>query len=389
MEENRISRELQKDLVIPEIVLQKTDSVLKQIQQENGGSRLGRKKRRLMWPLIAAAILALGSITAYAAYMRWSRAMEQEFHATPQEQIYLEEQQIAAPVENNNSVTAGGVTITAQQSIVDSQYAYISFKIEGYELEDGKEPCFESISVTVNGSRDVSWTGDFYTGVHYDGEKGIFVYDENGASAEDADGTVTERFAGADGSMEYILKIYPNETDAASRNGAAVQIVFSNLGIIENKAEYRTRLEAEWALDIPLHGSDQVRSAALSAPLGDSGAVVTAAEISPISIRVEYDFPAKETAIEGIDENGNPITSFVNEEPPALTGVRLKDGTLLTGIDNGGIMTWDETGKTCIVSRATNCILETEQVDALLFIKEYPDTNRKLTVEDLYIVPIE
>lgn len=79
-----------------------------------------------------------------------------------------------------------------------------------------------------------------------------------------------ERFAGADCSMEFMLRIYPYELDAASWNDAAMQIVFANLGIIENKAERKPRLEAEWAFDIPLQGSEQMRKAALSAPLGDS-----------------------------------------------------------------------------------------------------------------------
>ena len=263
------------------------------------------------------------------------------------------------------------------------------FKIEGYALEDGKEPIFEGIGVMVNGSYDVSYGGSFYNGVHYDDEKGIFVYDADGSSAEDADGTVMERFADEDGSLEYILRIFPSGVKGEPLSGSTAHIVFCNLGTIYNKVECKTDLEAEWAFDISLQGSDQVRNVTLSEPLGDSGATVISAEISPISITINYDFPIKEVAIEGVDENGNPIMASVNEQPPELTGVRLKDGTLLPGTLNAGMTTWDESMKICIASHAANRILDTKQIDALLFIKEYPDTNRRPTAEELYIVPIE
>ena len=53
-------------------------------------------------------------------------------------------------------------------------------------------------------------------------------------------------------------------------------------------------------------------------------------------------------------------------------------------------MGWDkETENVYESCQMTNHILDTEQVDALLFIKSLPDTDRELTEEDLYIVPIE
>ena len=39
------------------------------------------------------------------------------------------------------------------------------FKFEGYELEEGKEPSIENVSVTVDGSNEFSWGGSFYGGL--------------------------------------------------------------------------------------------------------------------------------------------------------------------------------------------------------------------------------
>ena len=51
------------------------------------------------------------------------------------------------------SVTDAGITVSAQQSITDNYYTYLSFKVEGYHLEDGKQPDFENVFVTVDGTR--------------------------------------------------------------------------------------------------------------------------------------------------------------------------------------------------------------------------------------------
>lgn len=62
------------------------------------------------------------------------------------------------------SVTQGDITVTVQQSIVDNYFAYLSFKVEGYKVEDGVQPGFSDVSFCVNeddwGSGD--WSEGFY-----------------------------------------------------------------------------------------------------------------------------------------------------------------------------------------------------------------------------------
>lgn len=388
MRENDVIENLQKDIVIPEIVQIKADRAFEQIKAESKQNRkeyTGQVIWKKMRVAVAAAVLTIGTVSVCAAtYLHWSSGLEEEFHATKQQKQYLEEQQISAPV--SESVTEENVTITAQQSIVDSQFAYLSFKVEGFDLEEGKEPAFEGIGITVDGE-EVSWSGSFYNGLTQD-ENGEWAYAEGWAPEENENGATRENFVAKDGRLEFKLRMLSDGTDGFFI-GSKVHLEFKNLGTV-SKAEYFPDLEATWVFDMVLQGSDEVRSLTLSEKLGDSGATVTAAEISPISCQVTYDLPARKIEIEGIDKNGEAVKTYSYAEPPFLTGVRLKDGTMLTGLFHGGPEGYEDEEKGIYkVTASTNRILDTEQVDALLFIKNTPEGENDLTEDDLYIVPVK
>lgn len=389
MRETNVIENLQKDIVIPEDVQAKADRAFEQIKAESDQKRKGRTGKmtwRTMKIAVAAAALTIGTVSVCAAtYLHWSSGLEEEFHATAQQKQYLEERQIAAPV--NESVTEGNITITAQQSIVDSKFAYLSFKVEGYDLEEGKEPAFESIGITVDGKEDFSWSGRFFNGWMKD-ENGGLAYANGWAPDRNENGVMQENFVAEDGSLEFELRLQTDGTDGFF-TGAKVHLEFKNLGTV-SKAEYFPDLEETWVLDVVLQGSDEVRSLTLSEKLGNSGATVTGAEISPISLQVTYDFPAQQVEMEGVDENGEPVKTYSHVEPPLLTGVRLKDGTMLTGLFDGGQEGYEDVEKGVYkVMFATNRILDTEQVDALLFIKNAQEGDQKLTEDNLYIVPVK
>ena len=70
-----------------------------------------------------------------------------------------------------------------------------------------------------------------------------------------------------------------------------------------------------------------------------------------------------------------------------ISGVRLKDGTYLTGLFGGGKSGWEDLEKGIYRSViSTNRIIDTSQVDALLFIKSYPEQDVDLSEENLYIL---
>lgn len=434
MREKDIMEKMRSEVVIPDVVQERADLAFEKIRQKEGkkvvkmgseqrnsekmGSgqrnsekrnsvkrKTGRGKRKAFWPAVAVAAFALGTMTVCAAYLHWSKGLEAELNATDEQKRLLEEEQYTAPLNSegssnrgdggqsgengssgdgsnsisSGSVTAEGVTITPLQSIVDSRFAWLSFKVEGYEIEEGKEPCFQHTTVIVDDNIDasISYYGNFYNGIHVD-ENGKPAY-EDGSPADE------EIFVNADGSMEYIIMI--DATQYGGLVGKNIHVDFTDLGTVY-KASYTPDLEAVWSFDFTMKGSDKVRTLDLSEPLGDSGATVIYAEISPISIYVNYDFPLQEEAIEGVNENGEPITSTTFVEAPPITGVRLKDGTLLPYLTDGGVEGYlDESHEVYTCSYAFAGIVDTDQIDALLFRKGWPEEGG-LTEADLYIVPI-
>ena len=125
--------------------------------------------------------------------------------------------------------------------------------------------------------------------------------------------------------------------------------------------------------------------------LGDSKAIVKQVEISPISMRVVYDFPRQEIEEKGYNESGEEIISKTYAEAPWLTGVRMKDGTtymyLYRGPGSSGYLSEDSDAYA--LTYGIDRILDPDQVESLLFVKSYPEGDKLLTEDDLYVVPIE
>ncbi|MDE6055688.1 MAG: DUF4179 domain-containing protein [Lachnospiraceae bacterium] len=389
MKKEKAIETLQMDIVIPDIVQQRADLVFGQIKQEKAGKTMiysGKAARKGMWIAVAAVVLVLGTV-ACAAYMHWSSGMEEKFNVTQEQKEYLEESQITMPM--SDSVTKEGITVTVQQSIVDAHFAHLSFRVDGYHVEEGVQPDFEYVVTTVDGAYPSATEGSFFDNLHVD-SNGNFTYTDGTPVKETADGSIIVKYENDDGSMEYIMTLMTNQKDN-SFIGKPIHIEFQNLGTV-SKAVYTPDINATWTFDFTLEASEQVRTIELSQPLGDSGAIVTKAEISPISFYVEYNFPLQKVGIDGVDEAGNAIQSTTFAEAPRLTGVRLKDGTQLTGITQGGSEGYnpDDTN-TYILYCAIDHIIDPAEVDALLFVKTGPETQQEyynMPEDKLYIVPL-
>ena len=410
MREKEIVDRMQQNIAIPDIVQTKADDAFRKIQKQNNKvvrMHTHKRKWKTVCIAVAAAVLALGTTVCAAAYIHWSRGLKAEFQMTPEEKQLLEEENYMSPILNNAEesregsntadgvtaagVTAGGVTVTPLEMIVDNRFAWLSFRVEGYELEEGKEPCFDVANVVFDDNPEaiISYYSSFYDGLHFDGSG---FYYEDGTSAKDANGNTVEKYTDETGCMEYIIQIDGTQYEKGLV-GASAHVTFQNLGTVY-KAEFFPDLEAKWEFDFELKGADEVRKVTLSEALGESGATVTYAEISPISLYVQYDFPMQEEAIEGVNENGEAITTTTFVEAHDLIGVRLKNGTYLTYITDGGVIGYlDGNENVYVVSHATSRVLDTKQVDALLFLKASPETAYNGEAEwiekNLYIVPIE
>ena len=398
MEEKEIIEKMQQSIVIPDIVQEKVNSAFQRIDETNNKvTRIhsGNRKWKMMWIAIVAVTVALGTTICAAAYIHLNSGLEAEFFMTQEKRQFLEEHEYMSHITNGDEmpsgVTAGGVTITPLQMISDSRFAWLSFKVEGYYLEKGVQPNFYSMSTVVDGNNQalVNSYAEFYKGRDYDGS--LFFY-EGGAPEKETNGSHIENYVDEEGNMEYIIQIDGSRYEKGLI-GSSVHVTLQDLGTWDY-GEFSENLKAVWEFDIELKGSDEVRKVTLSEPLGDSGATVVYAEISPISFYVQYDFPLRKEPSDAIDGNGAVIASETFAKAPEFIGVRLKDGTYMMYIADCGVVGYrNESENVYVAARASSRVIDTSQVDALLFVKDIPirqhDGEYELIKENLYIVPIE
>ena len=226
----------------------------------------------------------------------------------------MEETKLAVPV--NKSDTQNGVTVTVSQTIVDSYYAHIIFKVEGYDAGEGKQPFFETDTVVVDGydpwkdpydeKRHFGSGGDWYNGVTM-GEDGRAVRISDGKPLDEIE-DYQDNYKLEDGSYEYRLTL----THTADKDyfvGKPIHIELHNLGTAE-KEDLTNVIDATWSFDWVLEGSPEKKEYDLNASIGDTGVTVKHVEISPISLNVTYDFPKK---IYNKMDNSSGICSFLTE----------------------------------------------------------------------------
>lgn len=405
MNERDMMSVLQSDIVIPEIVQKKADMAFRKIRESNAinnenatgrpknvtvkkGSRRHMKKRGIAI-FIAAAVLALGSITVLAAYQNWNKSLSEEFRISEEQKEELQEE--GAVAFAMQSQTQNGVTVTACQSITDNYFAHLSFRVEGYDLpKDAQgnyaEPCFEHINIKVDGGTDYNMSASFYNGL-VTGPDGRAVYADGSPIDYDAPGSL-ERFVQDDGSLEYLITLSSAKGEKGYFLNKEVSVEFENLGTV-SKAEYLREHEVagKWSFQWNLQGTDNRKEYTPDEPLGDTGATVIKAEISPISMHVEYHFPYQTYTEPGFDQDGNPIESEQFVEAPPLAGVKLKDGTLYQYLCAGGSEGYNsDDHNTYIATYANDRIINPEEVAYLVFRKKI---DGMYSERDFYLVPVD
>lgn len=379
---------LKRDVEIPDIVMKKAEGAFAKIQGEakiqekTKITSLSQKKKRKKLPakrlfLVAAAVmLGAGGVTAgAAAYMRWSKTASEGMLASEETQKKMEETKLAVPV--NKSDTQNGVTVTVSQTIVDSYYAHIIFKVEGYDAGEGKQPFFETDTVVVDGydpwkdpydeKRHFGSGGDWYNGVTM-GEDGRAVRISDGKPLDEIE-DYQDNYKLEDGSYEYRLTL-THTADKDYFMGKPIHLELHNLGTAE-KEDLTNVIDATWSFDWVLEGSPEKKEYDLNASIGDTGVTVKHAEISPISLNVTYDFPKK---IYNKMDNSSGMLFFPD-------GVRLKDGTELKTIYLGPGTNGYISENEYFIAFPVDRILDTDEIDALLVRKGIDGGDR-------YVIPL-
>ncbi|MCC8068035.1 MAG: DUF4179 domain-containing protein [Clostridiales bacterium] len=378
-----------------------------QAQKNNGRFGAGKRyarKRALTVGIAAACAVMICSVGVLAAYRQWSRSVEKGMQADEEQLADLEAQQMLSVSET--SVTDQGVTITSEETIVDSHYAYLVFKVEGYTPEEGTQPEFTSVDVSASDGKDLYLEGsgstscNFYNGLIV-GENGKAVNADGSEIKEDENGNWLLQYVQDDGSLEYCITLYSTVENAFI--GRNLHIAFQELGsYMENtEEEIRTDVDGTWDFDLTLSGSPNTTTYDLDAVLGDSGATVIQAILSPLSATIYYEFPYSEYTVEAEDEDGMTRITTLFEEAPAFIGFRMKDGTDIRYLTGGGSNGYDndmnDTGngeKTFYrVIQGYGRVIDVDEIESLLFLKSYPeeseDSETVLSDENLYIVTLE
>ena len=217
-------------------------------------------------------------------------------------------------------VVDNGVTIAPDTVIVDERFAYMSFTISGYQVSEDKEPGFESVNVD---SKDVplNMAESIYDGIVPD-ENGTPVYEDGSAIRFGENGDVIGHYLDENGNLEYIIKAFvADETDTLL--GKTVNVEFENLGTLY-KTDFTNEKDGVWKFEMKLPDVSAAKHFDINKELVGADITVTDADISPISMRVNYTVSADMEANE--DEIGIP----------EMKGVILKDGTRIPYLADGG-----------------------------------------------------
>lgn len=337
---------------------------MKSIQKYNNA---GKNKKNIFKSQVAAVvctclIAAAGTSAVAAIHHIWGRAMKGTLQATDEQQQVLTQQGMATVMTEQEqyddlAVTAGGVTVAPDIVIVDDRFAYLSFKVRGYELEAGKEPCFESMDVYVGDDSDSedSWinsSGNFYYGIVTD-ENGSPVYDDGTPVQFDADGSIIYHYTDEDGTLEFVILAYVTGYNG-SLLGKTMHVNFDNLGTVQ-KADYAGDVDGNWSFTIDLPTVSTSKTIEVNRSVDGTVFALDSIEISPISVKMNYSVNGEVAMQE--DENG----------VPDFCGVVLKDGTRLPYISDGGMTGYtDDTMTKAYVLSAFDRIIDSEQVKSVL-----------------------
>jgi len=353
--------------------------------EERNPKTMRKGTKRSTIAAVIAAALAVGG-TAYAA-VRWNRGLEEGMQISQEQQDQLATENFAQTV--GQSVTDAGVTVSMDQCIVDNYFAYLSFNVTGYQLPEGAEPFIEETNVSVDGNDGYTGGGKFYDGI-VSSPDGSLVYADGSQLETDENGTAVTHYVQADGSLQYVWTVSAG-MDKGALIGKPIHVELKNLGTVDRTGNFTPDVEGTWAFDFTLPGSSSAKDVELDASLGDTGATVSKAEISPVSLYVEMNFPRQVEMTEYLDDGNGQTEVYTQwQDAPALTGVRLKDGTLIPYIvDGGGAGYMEETGDTYIQRRGLNRVIDVQQVDALLFYKTPVEDGKQPTEDNFYVVPIQ
>lgn len=376
MDEKKI---LQEDVELPEVVLSKANHALEMIRQEEtenmaaDNQKNSKKNTRRIKSQVAAAaavcVLAAGGVSAVAAiHHNWGRGMSGNIQATDTEQQKLTDDGVAVVYPEkeeyeNLKVTNNGVTIAPNTVIVDAQFAYLSFTISGYNLNEGEEPGFEDVNMTSD-DMEINMFGGMYDGIVCN-EEGAPVY-EDGSELQFTDsGDIVSHYYDENGNLEYFIQAHIAEA-GDTMLGKTVKVDFKNLGSLY-KTEFTDGVEGDWNFEITLPSVSSAREFDVNKAIDGTSFTLTKLEISPVSLNATY------------TTDNAPEANQDDLGVPCVKGVVLKDGSRLPYLTDGGSIGYTDDSKTEAYNiLGYDRVIDVDNVKALIIS---PTGNTSDTVE--------
>lgn len=373
------------EIELSEIVLNKTNQAFEMIKQEdNGYMKKTNIRGKKLFKTRAAAIagiclLGISSISVVAAiHHYWGRGMNGNIQASDTQQQALTENGIAKVYRENPdyasmAVTDNGITITPDTVVVDDRYAYLSFRISDYSMDDGGEPGFEAVGVyqgdnPENADSSVNMSGSMYDGIIL-GENGIPVYEDGASLEEQEDGSIISHYTDDNGNMEYIIQAsVVDEND--SLLGKTIHVNFKNLGTL-SKAGFIPVVEGNWNFEISLSDISSTQKIEVGKKVEGTSFEIDNIDISPISIKVNYS--VTETPEEKEDELGFP----------EVKGVVLKDGTKIPYLIGGSMTGYTDSAKTNAYQIAGfERVIVVDEIAALIVLTSYGNEKVEISISE-------
>ncbi len=371
------------EVELSEIVLEKTNQAFEMIQQEDivhMGKTNTKGKRIYKMQAAAVAgicILAVSSISVIAAiHHYWGRGMNGNIQASDAQQQELTEQNIAKvyreePDSSSLAVTDNGITVKPDTVVVDERFAYMSFSISGYHVEEGTEPGFGMVTVYQgdNPEDESAWVnmyGSMYDGIIPD-ENGSPVYEDGSPLESDENGRLISHYTDSNGDMEYIIQAsVVNEND--SLLGKTIHVNFQNLGT-RSRGAFTPAVEGNWDFAITLPDVSSSRTITVGQKVGETGFTLETIDISPVSMKANY---SVEEAPEGHEDDLGI---------PEVRGVVLKDGTRLPYLTDGGSMGYtDSSRKNACHMAGYDRVIDVDEVAALIVWTSYENEKVEIPI---------
>lgn len=328
---------LKQDFEIPEVVEQKMKQAFDTIKMEKrivSDYEKCRKKKKTMTffknkaaVIAGVCILAIGSMSAYAMYDYFgSRGMNKMLRSTAEQQNELIEKGAAIVfLEKENyekmAVTSGKITVVPKVLVSSEKVVYLSMLVEGAELPEGKEPCFEMIDASVKNGI-VNCAGTFCDGI-FMADDGKNVYEDGNELKTDENGTVISYYTDKEGNMEYVMSIGVAEPEE-NLLGETLSVTLKDFGMFDQTG-YTELEEGEWKFSFELSETSLAEEITMNTEVNGTDFILDKLEISPVSVVLNY-------SLKNETKQSSKIEDF-----PQFYGVKLKNGIKISTLGSGGL----------------------------------------------------